>query len=243
MRFRQVLDRSDWVDHYNALLLDSVAPYFLWLPHDDAYPTDYVETLVDALEADRDAVLAFGVMHSEDVGRGRVDTFSAPPIAKNEPWSPRVAARLFLLWNLGTAFRGVFRREALVDRALFIERSATLSRVDIYWLFGVALAGRLLFVPTASCVKRYAADGVSAAWTPTLRGALDEYRVPARYMRRAEIGMLDRIVVRAALALAAASRAGWVYGRRLWPGPTGSPPAGPRGAMESCLRILLGDGR
>lgn len=234
VRFIRTLDGADWVEHYNALLRASRARYFLWMPHDDEYPANYVETLVDALEAAPDAVLAFGVMESVDAGRGRMDRFTPLPVTDGEVWSPRVAARLLVRWNAGTAFRGVFRRDLVVRQGLCIERTPTLSRADIYWVFGVALLGRLLFVPHTWCRKYYRADGASAGWPLTWSTAWDDYRVPARYLRMAAVESRGLGTIRLALAVAAASRLAWVLGRKAGLGRHGVPPWG-RLAFEALL--------
>ncbi len=46
VRFIKRHDRIDWVDHYNALLRQFTGKYFLWMPHDDIYPADYIDELV-----------------------------------------------------------------------------------------------------------------------------------------------------------------------------------------------------
>ncbi|MGE3840531.1 MAG: glycosyltransferase family 2 protein [Vicinamibacterales bacterium] len=238
VRFVRTLDGADWVEHYNALLRGSRARYFLWMPHDDEYPAAYVSTLVSALEAAPDALLGFGVMQSVDDGRGKSDGFEPPPLMDGEAWSPRVAARLLMTWSAGAAFRGVFRRDAIVGNHLFIERTPTLSRADIYWVFGVALLGSLLFVPETWCRKHYRADGASAGWPVTWATALDEYRVPARYLRRTPVPSGDLWRIRLALAAAAAIRLGWATGRHFGLGRHGAPRWGRR-AFEGALSRWL----
>ena len=40
-------DRLGWVEHYNLLLKAATGEYFLWMPHDDAYPGGFIQPLVE----------------------------------------------------------------------------------------------------------------------------------------------------------------------------------------------------
>ena len=62
-------DRLNWVEHFNLLLRIASGRYFMWMAHDDYYPSDYVSQLVSCLENRPDVVLAYGrleAVHLDD---------------------------------------------------------------------------------------------------------------------------------------------------------------------------------
>jgi glycosyltransferase involved in cell wall biosynthesis len=161
-------DRLTWVEHYNLLLRISSGQYFLWMAHDDRYPSEYVSQLVSCLENQPDAVLAYGRL--EPVHLDDQPTSWSPrsdlPVAPEERWSLRVALRLLFFWNIWVPCRGVFRRDVVMQSQLFIRPTYETSDSDAYWLFGLALKGRFHFVPSCHCKKRFYPTSTSARWSP-----------------------------------------------------------------------------
>jgi len=188
IRCLKATDQLNWVEHYNFLLRVASGRYFLWMPHDDSYPPDYISQLVSYLETHPDAVLAYGrleVAHLEDERPIPWVLHPVQPLGQNEPWSLRAALRLLLFWSVCVPpFRGVFRRESVVQSGLFIRSTYETVAADEYWVFGLGLKGRLGFVPSCHCTKRVSSTGTSAQWGPRrIRHITNGGRVLCSYIR------------------------------------------------------------
>jgi len=159
-------DRLNWVDHYNLLMRSASGKYVMWMPHDDLYPGGYVSQLVTALERHPDAVLAYGRLETISVDGSPVPgpIRSVLPVDPKDPWSVGVALRLLFFWNIWITFRGLMRREIVMQWALFIRPTLDLVEADVYWLFALALKGRFCFVPECFCTKRFHSTSASAPW-------------------------------------------------------------------------------
>lgn len=244
-RFFEGRDRLDWVGNFNLLLREASGKYFLWMGHDDSYPPGYVTELVSALEERADAVLAFGRVEQVSLD-GFLPTFPfvPPPIAPDRPWSLGSALRLLTLWQLWIAFRGVVRRDVVERQGLYIRPTRNNMRADIYWLFGLALVGRLHFVPSCHCTKRFYAGSTGAAWRFGARQSLNAFRVLRSYLddlapsrRDAWLGTavvflwsMPQGLLPRSLARRLGIAVRWVLlGRRRWRGnrlrPSASPPS------------------
>jgi GT2 family glycosyltransferase len=179
VRILTARDGIDWVAHYDLLFREARGRYFAWMPHDDRYPGDYARRLADALDGRSDALLAFGRMESESLDGRRVAPWEDPPFGSDEPWTRRTALRVFYGWNPGLAMRGLVRREPLLRAGHALRRPPRLEQADAIWVFGVALLGRLLFVPDVVCTKRFHESSAHAGWRrmhslPRLRLLIDE---------------------------------------------------------------------
>lgn len=72
--------------------------------------------------------------------------------------------QLLLFWNLGIPFRGVFRRDEVLARKLFIRDTPDSINADLYWTFAMACAGRFLHVPSVVCKKRFHSGNTHTQW-------------------------------------------------------------------------------
>jgi glycosyltransferase involved in cell wall biosynthesis len=161
-------DRLNWVEHFNFLLRISSGQYFLWMAHDDCYPSDYISQLVDCLESRPDVVLAYGRLEAVQLDDRPTpwSPRSELPVGAEERWSLWVALKLLYFWNIWVPCRGVFRRDVVLQSQLFIRPTHETSDSDAYWLFGLALKGRFHFVPSCHCKKRFYPTSTSAQWRP-----------------------------------------------------------------------------
>jgi len=197
-RFIQADDELNWVAHYNLLLKEADGSYFMWMPHDDYYPEGYVPSLVQALENDRRAIAAFGrrrvhyLSGLRPAGEPRVD--KPPGFFLEGPWTPSQALRLLVSWNIAVPFRGLFRRRALVDNALYLPPAVDGVAADVYWMFCVCLHGPLAYVPQTSCTKFRHQESLSATWRYSVkpRHLKDGFRILREYVDTAAIPALDK---------------------------------------------------
>lgn len=185
VRFLAARDRVDWIDHFNLLLHAGRGKYAMWMPHDDIFPPNYVGPLVRALQRRPGAILAFGCIEPIDIqGRPVVRQGLKPPhLIPGEPWTTRTALRLLTQWNPGVAFRGVFRRDLVVSRGLTIRRTHGTVLADSYWVFALALVGRLVYIPRCTCKKLYHEESAHAHWRFGARHALAALPILRSYVR------------------------------------------------------------
>lgn len=201
-RFLEGRDGLNWVENFNLLARQCTGKYFLWMGHDDSYPSHYISDLVAALEEHPDAVLAFGRVEQVSLD-GFLPTFpfSPPPIAENEAWSLASSLRLLTLWQLWIAFRGVARRAVVEQSDLYIRQTYKNIRADVCWLFGLSLKGRLYFVPSCSCTKRFYRSSAGAGWRFGIRQTLNGCRVLRSYLNDLAASRRDALAGQAVVYL------------------------------------------
>jgi GT2 family glycosyltransferase len=183
-RFLEGTDQLTWVQNFNLLLREARGKYAVLMFHDDSYPANYVAELVQALEGEPDASLAFGRVEQISLD-GFLPTlpFTPPPVHAGAAWSIRDSLKALTVWQLWFAFRGMVRLDVVQGSGLYIRPTYRNIRADIYWVFALSLRGRLLYVPSCSCVKRFHRSSTAADWTFDLRQSLNACRVLRSYCR------------------------------------------------------------
>jgi hypothetical protein len=154
------------------------------MAHDDTFSPNYVGDLVAVLEERPDAVLAFGKVEQVSLD-GFLPTFPfvPPPVSPDETWTLSSSLRILTLWQLWIPFRGLFRRDVVEEAGLYIRPTYRNIRADIYWVFSLSLKGRLCFVPSCQCTKRFYRTSTGADWCFDLRQSLDACRVLRSYLK------------------------------------------------------------
>lgn len=187
-KFYKATDQINWPEHYNFLLQIATGQYFCWMPHDDSYPADYISQLASCLDKHPETLLAYGKMQTIDLNNQRIENkfLHELPVDENDDWTMLVAIKLLVFQHLETAFRGVFRRDAVMHAKHFIRPTGRTVGCDTYWLFGLALLGRLQYVPTCYCLKRFYGDSTHVIqWSPQpeLQRIIDGLKVSNSYIR------------------------------------------------------------
>jgi GT2 family glycosyltransferase len=199
-RFLEGTDGLNWVQHFNLLFREARGKYVVLMFHDDSYSSNYVADLSAALERHPDAVLAFGRVDQVSLD-GFLPTlpFTPPPIDPDADWSLGTSLKMLTMWQLWFAFRGMVRRPVVEEADLYIRQTYRNIRADIYWVFALSLRGRLLFVPSCSCVKRFYRSSTAADWRFDLRQSVNACRVLRSYLkdlaRSRRDALLGQIVV------------------------------------------------
>jgi len=189
LRYLRASDERDWVENYNVLLDAARGEYFLWMAHDDSYSGNYISDLVAALEVDPDAVLAFG-----RVDRISVDgflpvksQFVPPRLPADRGWPFWMPFHLLMLWEEPwVPFRGLLRKAAVDARALRMRKTESNPCADVCWVFGLSLIGRIGYVPTCVCTKRFYGESTGAQWQHSVRTRYNEFRAQAAYVKNIE---------------------------------------------------------
>lgn len=159
-------DQLSWVEHYNSLIMRATGKYFMWMPHDDDFPAAYLPLLIDALEADEGALLAFGRLVPIDLeGRPLGSRWPVLPVGLDDhPWTPSSSMQLALSSAAGVPFRGLMRRRPLIEQGLLLRASKLDPGADHHWVLAVGLRGRLVQVPQAVSYKRMYPTSTHASW-------------------------------------------------------------------------------
>jgi hypothetical protein len=213
----RVVDGSNWVEHCNALLRQARGTYFCWMPHDDDFPRGWADTLLGYLEAEPDLLMAFGHMERVVTDETRADVLRNPhpPVGSGcGAWTVDDAIAVLRRWKGGYAFRGMFRRDVAVAHGLFLPRTRDTVDADLAWVFGMALLGRLRYVPEVACLKRYYAGSEHRTWTRRGVHHLSLARVLCGYTVRLSGSPGDALRAFGAIAEYTVTRLGWGESRR-----------------------------
>lgn len=164
-RFIKESDGLHWVSHYNTLLQQAKGKYFCWVPHDDAYEPNYFTVLVNKLENQSSAVMAFSVMHLN----GKNDWIPDYSVFKKRfdyPFSSREYIELYNSGLMGIPFRGIFRRQTVIHNGLFIKQPKKMNGYqDLFWVFALLQYGGFVYTEETSCTKRFTKGSAHAEWT------------------------------------------------------------------------------
>jgi glycosyltransferase involved in cell wall biosynthesis len=221
-RFLAAEDELDWVKHYNLLLREAAGEYFVWVSHDDSYSPDFISKLVEALEQNPDAVLAYGHVVRLDINNERL-TYLSPRVPDSAK-APGVLSAYRCVASACLQFHGVFRRQFLVARQLWIRPTVENIAADMLWLFAVALIGRTIYVEDCIFSKRYYPSSTHKRWDSLMRPSYlwNFARVTCSYLDDYAHSWMERVMGRCIAYLACSmwivrlSLRPWV--RRIYPG-------------------------
>lgn len=166
-RFLAAADELDWVEHYNLLLREASGDYFVWVSHDDSYSADFLQSLVDVLDAQADVVVAYARVERIGLNGEPVNLVPAKIPPNRLAPGPLTAYRIAI--SAGLQFHGLFRRKWLLDRQLWIRPSAQNIAADMLWIFTVAMLGRTVYVNNCVFQKRYYAASTHKGWGAVMR--------------------------------------------------------------------------
>jgi glycosyltransferase involved in cell wall biosynthesis len=208
-RFRVIRQRANrgWIGNVNALLRAAKGDYLLFAFHDDLLRPTYVERLVEKLEANPRAILAFSDIEALYVdGRREIRVYDKLDGVERSFDRARQVLRQRPHWS--TPHRGVFRSRAAariggLKRHLAGERSA-----DWPWLLNLSLLGEFVRVPEILCCKVYQPNSLSRSWSFSYRSWLAVALSCAAVIRRSDLSRTEKVSLYALLADCAA--------RRLW---------------------------
>jgi glycosyltransferase involved in cell wall biosynthesis len=150
--------RRGWLANANLLLETARAPYAFFAFHDDPLEPTCVARLVELLERNPMATLAFADMHA----LGRVFSYTeldgvSSPLER----ARRIIRRTGPWW---VPNRGLFRLDAARQIGGMRRHLAGEYQADHPWLLRLALLGEFVRVPEALIHKDYRDDSVSGRW-------------------------------------------------------------------------------
>lgn len=187
IRFLEAEDGLDWVSHINLLLKEGRGAYWRLLPHDDISPRGSLEALARALDQDQQAILTYGPTRAIDGAGAPLADKDRPrphPVSEGEPWKLGLSLDMFWEGYFNGAFKGMLRRQPILDAGHLIAPTRDLIFSERAWLFGVCLLGPLRFVEEAPYVKRFHEQSTHAQWKIAPRHIVSATQVMIGYARR-----------------------------------------------------------
>jgi glycosyltransferase involved in cell wall biosynthesis/glycine/D-amino acid oxidase-like deaminating enzyme len=150
-----------WIGNVNALLQESDGDLYFFAFHDDVLAPEYVSKLVQALESNPEAIMAFSDLELtyqdgtqercafRDLSEAPVDRAMSMASRERNWWVP----------NRGIFHAGAARRIGGVKRHWRGEMTA-----DWPWLLHMAVLGQFVRVPEILCYKEYMPGSLSKSW-------------------------------------------------------------------------------
>lgn len=203
-----------WLENYRRLALGAETPYLCLAFHDDTLEPSYIRRLVERLEANPRAVVAYSDMRmlcprEDKVIRHTVQSGIASPLRRaihvllhrNEWWVP---------------FRGVCRVEAARECAQeLVPHRAGDASCDWLWMLRLATLGEMERVPDVLYTKYLRRSGVTLRWRYTPRRHFLRRISAARTIRAMRLPLWQKAVLNAAISLSVAQIAVDGVARRL----------------------------
>lgn len=187
VRFLEGSDQLDWVEHINLLMREARGRYWRLLPHDDSSPGSSLELLAKALDQNPEAVVAYGPTRAYTLSGDHLPEKSHAnphPIPEGAPWVLRWLLDIMWRGYFAGAFKGVVRRQRVIECDLMIRSTLDQVYAERAWLFGLGLVGSFVFVPDTLYFKRFHDESVHAQWTPEPRHFSSINEVLAKYLFR-----------------------------------------------------------
>jgi glycosyltransferase involved in cell wall biosynthesis len=195
--------RLGWAENSNTLLRLAEGKYCFFAFHDDWLEPGYVSELVNVLESEPGAVLAFSDLELTHLdGAKETCAFSHIHRLEDAPSRLRTMLSWESLWWVPN--RGLFRTDVGkgiggIQKFLAGEFSA-----DFPWLTHLALHGAFLRVPRMLCHKRYMKASLSCTWRQRDVPRIATILSAAREVLRADVSKDEKaevlpLVVRFAL--------------------------------------------
>ncbi len=180
-QFFRARDEINYVEHFNFLLRAATGDYFFWLMHDDSYPPNYISALANALDENRDAILAYGGLEMLRHDGSR-EMFESRNFTNENAWNTREIFRRFLAGHLILAVRGLYRLQAAKQRGL-IQPTRDLYAADFLWTFATAFSGRWIYLANVYVMKRFYPTSALGHWdSHTARHTLAEVAALSIYL-------------------------------------------------------------
>jgi glycosyltransferase involved in cell wall biosynthesis len=157
-RIMRQQQRHGWLKNTNLLLREVTSDYCFFAYHDDLVQSSYVARLVEALEANPGAILAFTDIYWKD----QVETYTqldgvVDPFVR----AKRIIRKKGQWWIPGS---GLFRSDAASQVKGMRRHLAGEYKADWPWLLQLALLGDFVRVPEPLFRKIWREESLSSKW-------------------------------------------------------------------------------
>ena len=196
-------ERLGWVGNVNALLQQAKGEYFFFAFHDDPPMPSYVASLVEALEGNPHAELAFSdIQLANEHANGPVRSYTElDGVGERIERARRLIERRGLWWIPN---RGLFRVQTASRIGGLRRHVAGEYSADLPWLLRLALLGEFVRVPRPLIVKTWRKQGLSMSWKGTPWQSFGVATACALEILRSGITRLEQAALLGELAVRAA---------------------------------------
>lgn len=189
-----------WLRNSNDLMAKAAGELMFFAFHDDLIAPTYVEKLVEALDQNPRAVLAYSDMEVFEVdGTRQVWIFDEIAGVRGRLARGYVMARRRRGWWVPN--RGLFRGWAFKRIGGIKPNAQGEFSADWTWLLHMALLGEFVRVPELLCQKFYKTGSLSKAWPRDAMRRRALRRAGIREIRGSELGPAQKAFLIAYLAL------------------------------------------
>ena len=187
-------ENMGWLGNSNDLMARASGEMMFFAFHDDLIAPTYVEKLVEALEANPRAVMAFTNIDVFEVdGTRRVWTFDALAGLRSALSRGLVMCTLERGWWVPN--RGLFRSWAFHRIGGIKPNEKGEYSADWTWLLHMSLLGEFVRVPEILCRKYYKKDSLSKTWPHDKAQREALMRAGIREIRDSRIGLIQKMVL------------------------------------------------
>jgi glycosyltransferase involved in cell wall biosynthesis len=189
-----------WLRNSNDLMANASGELLFFAFHDDAVDPDYISVLVDALDKQPSAVIAYTDMEVfEPDGRRRFHKFDA--LTRKRTALVRGMTMLDRPRSWWVPNRGLFRASAYALSGGIKPNAAGEFSADWTWLLHLALLGDFVRVPSLYCHKFYQRQSLSKSWARTAFQTRSLDRAGRREVWRSGLPLSQRLFLVAYAAL------------------------------------------
>ena len=209
-------ERLGWVGNINALLEAGEGDYFHFAFHDDILLPTFVETCVDLLKAQPNAILAYTDMKLTEQD-GEIFDFIYPAQTPGVSAAAR-AARLIAMKNAwATPNRGVFSAQAARAAGGMRKHRAGEFVADWTWLINLSLQGEFAYAPETLVRKRIMKDSLSKTWDWSMWKFFSACEDAAKIVNASNLSLAAKAQLHGAIAMRFAKTALGKTARRFIP--------------------------
>jgi len=191
--------RSGWVGNVNTLLNAAQGDYFFFISHDDVAAPAYVTRLVEKLENQPSAILAFSDMEFVNLNGDReIQTYADLDGIERRISRGHRMLRLRGPWWI--PYRGIFRAAAAEHVGGLRMNLAGEFAADWPWLFHMSLLGEFVRVPEVLYRRVQREKSLSRMWNYTARAWLAATLACASEIYRSHLSAIEKILLHGSLA-------------------------------------------
>jgi GT2 family glycosyltransferase len=195
----RILERDGnlgWLGNCNDLMKNARGDMMFFAFHDDVVAPDYVSLLVEALQQEPDAILAFSDLElAEPDGTKQFLKCDGITGVKSAAKRGLMIARRRSDFHWWIPNRGLFRKKAYETIGGIPKNEYGEFSADWTWLLRVSLLGSFVRVPQTLCYKRYQKSSLSINWQRTPEKYRGLARAGIKEVMKSDLGLIGKTLI------------------------------------------------
>jgi len=161
-------NRLGMVKNVNFLIGKCQTKYFMIMPHDDILDKSYLQKMIQCLETNKRAIMAFSDIQGFGI-RSRI-------VIQKSTLGNRIERTLYYLNHNrgGVPFRSLVNRTLLSEPIFLFENNCSDFSADTTWILQMAMKGELIRIPEVLYFKRYHEDSLFHPWETVSKEGREE---------------------------------------------------------------------